>query len=494
MKKYIIILLFVSLFVSCSEDFLEEDPKGQLTTKGFFQNGQDLELGLIALYSQVNAIFGASQTCVALMGADDITTRPGSNKGPFREYDTFAATNTNPWVYYGRPYTAILAANNIIVNYESAEKATEEERRLAAGQAHFLRALSYFWLVRVFNEIPLITQLEVDYEAVKSSTQDVYALIIEDLKIAEDFLPNSWSGMKAGVAPTKGSAKAQLASVYLQMAGYPVNDESKYALAAQKAKEVMDNADVYGYRLLDNFADLWTPEQFNDEIVFGLVYDRKISPWTGSNGNMWAPMGCKPEEEGGWDDYFAEINFFNKFPEGARKDATFQTVIKPDAETTWHWTEAVQKHPYYKKMQQIEGYDAEKPWVYIDWWSSRTNMVIRYAEVLLIYAEAQAMSAAADQSAYDALNAVRFRAGLENMSSGLSNVAFRDSVVMERAWEFAGAEINAARWYDLVRLERVEEAAQDRHESELPILNPPTKEDYFAPIPISEILINPNLE
>ncbi|NQU54565.1 MAG: RagB/SusD family nutrient uptake outer membrane protein [Bacteroidetes bacterium] len=494
MNKYIIFLLFVSLFVSCSEDFLEEEPKGQLTTKGFFQNGQDLELGVTALYNRVNGIFRASQTCTALMGADDITTRAGSNKGPFREYDTFSATNTNPWVYYDKPYSAILAANNIIVNYEDAEKATEEERKFAAGQAYFMRALSYFWLVRVFNEIPLITQLEVDFEAVKSSPQDVYALIIEDLKIAEEFLPNSWSGLKDGVAPTKGSAKAQLASVYLQMTGYPVNDESKYALAAQKAKEVIDNAGTYGYRLLDDFADLWTPEKFNDETVFGLIYNQKTPGWTAENGNMWAPVACKPEEEGGWDDYFAEINFFNKFPEGPRKDATFQTVIKPNAETTWHWTEGVQKHPYYKKMQQIEGYNPDEPWIYIDWWSGRTNMVIRYAEVLLIYAEAQAMASSPDQSAYDALNAVRIRAGLSEMSSGLSNVAFRDSVVMERAWEFAGGEINAARWYDLVRLERVEAAAQDRHEWELLILNPPTKEDYFAPIPISEILINPNLE
>ena len=104
------------------------------------------------------------------------------------------------------------------------------------------------------------------------------------------------------------------------------------------------------------------------------------------------------------------------------------------------------------------------------------------------------MASSPDQSAYDALNAVRIRAGLSEMTPDLSNEAFRDSVVMERAWEFAGAEINPARWYDLVRLERVEEAAQDRHESELPILNPPTKKDYFAPIPISEILINQHLE
>lgn len=494
MKKYLLLIFVVALLGACSDDFLEEDPRGQLTTKGFFKNNQDLELGLTAMYSQVNGIFNASQWAVPLMGGDDVTTRTGSNKGPFREFDTFAATNSNKWVYYHLPYNAILAANNIIINYEEAVNASEQEREYAAGQAYFIRALSYFNLVRVFNEIPLITELGVNYEAEKSTPQEIYTQIIDDLQKAEEFLPNSWEGMKAGVAPTTGSAKALLASVYLQMAGYPVKDASKYALAAQKAKEVIDNADMYGYRLLDNFADLWTPAKFNDEIVFGCFYDRKISPWTWENGNMWAPLACKPEEEGGWDDYFAEINFFNKFPEGPRKDATFQTIIRPNAETTWHWTEGVQKHPYYKKMQQMEGYDPEQPWVYIDWWSSRTNIIIRYAEVLLIYAEAQAMTAAPNQEAYDAVNAVRNRAGLEDLATGLDQESFRDSVVMERAWEFAGCEINPARWYDLVRLERVEEAAQDRHESELPILNAPTKEDYFAPIPISEILINPNLK
>ncbi|MEN8119304.1 MAG: RagB/SusD family nutrient uptake outer membrane protein [Bacteroidota bacterium] len=490
MKKYLIIIILAGMFYSCNKDFLEEEPKGKLTTDGFFQNAEDLELGLNAVYAKANEIYNAAQCGTALMGGDDVTTRSGSNKGPFREFDTFSATNTNPWAYFHLPYAAISAANNIIVNYENATMATEEEREFAAGQAYFIRAMSYFYLVRIWNEIPLITNLEVNLEIEKSSPQDVYEVIIEDLQKAEDFLPYAWTGLKANIAPTNRSAKALLASVYLQMAGYPVNDASMYTLAAQKAKEVIDNG---GYVLLDNFADLWTAEKFNNEIVFGLFYNRGISPWTWSNGNMRAPLACKPEEEGGWDDYFAEINFFNKFPEGARKDATFYTVFHPDANTTIDWTQGAQKHPYYKKMRDMEGYNPDEPWVYTDWWSSRTNIIIRYAEVLLIYAEAQTMAAGPDASTYDALNQVRFRAGLADMTPGLDQLSFRDSVVMERAWEFAGMEINPARWYDLVRLERVEKAAADRHPDELKIINPPDKGDYFAPIPISEILINPNL-
>ncbi|MCU4174260.1 RagB/SusD family nutrient uptake outer membrane protein [Carboxylicivirga sp. N1Y90] len=494
MKKYIIYLFALGMFFSsCSDDFLEEDPKGKLTSNGFFKSASDLEFGLVAMYNKANAVYNQSQFATVLMGGDDVTTRTGSNKGPFREFDTFSATDANPWMHWGQAYACVWSANNVIVNYANASEASQDERLEAAGQAYFIRAMSYYYLVRVWNEIPLITDLQVNLEIQKSGPEAVYELIVQDLKYAEQYLPESWEGIKKGVAPTKGSAMAQLASVYLSMAGYPLKDEAKYALAAQKAKEVMDDAGLYGYRLLDDFADLWTKDQFNDEIVFGLFYDRNIAPWTWENGNMRAPLASKPEEEGGWDDYFSEINFFNSFPEGPRKDATFQTVIRPDAETTLDWTEGVQKHPYYKKMRDMNGYNPDEPWAWVDWWSSRTNIVIRYAEVLLIYAEAQAMSANPNQAAYDAINAVRNRAGLDDLPSGLSKLDFRDAVVMERSWEFAGMEINAARWYDLVRLERVEEAAQNRHESELPILNAPTKDDYFASIPIGEKLINPNL-
>lgn len=157
------------------------------------------------------------------------------------------------------------------------------------------------------------------------------------------------------------------------------------------------------------------------------------------------------------------------------------------------WTETLQRRPYYKKYWDIPGFDWEKPWEYVDWKSERTNVVLRYANVLLTYAEAQAMSEGPDQSAYDAVNRVRNRAGLENLTPGLSATAFRDSVVLERSWEHAGGEFAASPWYDLVRLERVEEAAADRHPWEQPIFTPPDKADYFAPYPDRDVLVNPNL-
>jgi len=130
---------------------------------------------------------------------------------------------------------------------------------------------------------------------------------------------------------------------------------------------------------------------------------------------------------------------------------------------------------------------------YFSYASNRTSVVMRYAEVKLIYAEAQAMSSSPDASAYKEINDVRRRAGLADLTPGLSQTAFRDSVVMERAWEFAGPE-QGQRWFDLVRLERVEVANSNRHEWELPLVNQPSKLFYFSTIPYQERVINPNLD
>ena len=134
--------------------------------------------------------------------------------------------------------------------------------------------------------------------------------------------------------------------------------------------------------------------------------------------------------------------------------------------------------------------------------------MIRYAEVLLIYAEAQAMAENGPNAlAYNCINRVRNRAfaGVgstqKNLQPGLSATAFRDSVFVERGWEFAGFEI-CSRWFDLVRMELVEDAVKEkpdhsflpgRSPKEWPIANPPTKRRYFLPIPADDALLNPNL-
>ncbi|MCF8361276.1 MAG: RagB/SusD family nutrient uptake outer membrane protein [Prolixibacteraceae bacterium] len=509
MKKNYFIILLLAMLVSCSEDFLEEQTYGLIRPDNYFTTTDDLEKGVNALYANLQKLYRETATYSTCMGGDDVTTLPGGNKGAWLQFDIFSAqdNNANMGNIWGICYASIKQANVIISSIDNIVEPSDQpsflqnQKKRALGQAYFVRAMAYYHLVRTWNEIPLITELTIDYEVSPSQAADIYTLIVNDLTQAESLVPADYNTAPDAsnhekntsfARATSGSVKALLASVYLTMAGYPIKDESKYALAAQKAKEVIENADTYGYSLMENFADLWLfDNNLNSETVFGCYYNHKVGD--GFNANMNAPLAYRPSDFGGWDDVFAEINFFNEFPEGPRKDATFITEGRASSSSSLlTWQEFESAHPYYKKWADIPGYDPENMAKWIDWRSSRSAMVMRYAEVLLIYAEAKAMSSGPDASAYAAINKVRNRAGLEDLPIGLSATEFRNAVIDERKWEFAGNEPNA-RWFDMVRTETVESATAKRHPNEIPLVNQPGKDRYFAPIPQADKILNPNL-
>jgi len=515
MKNTIYILILTILSVSCNKDFLDETTKGLIRPVDYFRTTADLEKCVNALFSNANLMYNQTATFSFCMGGDDVTTLPGGNKEGYKQFDVFSVQDNNDRYrnMYTCAYGAIKQANVIITNIDKFVEPVDnpallkDQKNRALGQAYFIRALSYFNLVRMCNEIPLITDLSVSYDLEKSPATDVYKLIVEDLTKAESLLPAKYSAASnlssleqstLYARPSSGSAKSLLASVYLTMAGYPVKDNTKYALAAAKAKEVIDNEAGYGYTLLANYGDLWKyTNKINTETVFGLHYNHVVGDWsdngTWANGNMNCPLSYKPGDFGGWDDLFAELTFFNEFPSGPRKDATFLTQAKKTpSDPLLTWQNYNTKHPYYKKFLDIPGWDENNAGAYFDWWSSRSVMVIRYAEVLLVYAEAKAMSGGPDALAYTCVNRVRSRAGLADLPGGLSGAAFSDAVIMERKWEFAGNEPNA-RWFDMVRTETVESATAKRDPKEMPLVNQPSKANYFAPIPSVDRVLNPNL-
>ncbi len=490
LNSYICLLLLLGIFVSC--DVLEEKVESKIVAETYFTTDDQLLNACNTIYYELCDLCDNNTRFNGIcLGANDVTTNPAYTV--LVEFETYNISGNNDKLKYWWKgfYKVIKTCNNIIVN--STKVADSEKKNMALGQAYFGRAWAYFWLVRAHNRIPLLLDIDIHPDVGLSEPRVVYDQIIDDLKKAETLLPDSYNDYRAKIAFNRGAAKSVLSLVYLTMAGYPVKDVSMYALAAQKAKEVIDNKEVWGYRLLDDCADLWKNVKFNDETILGYYFNN-------NNGvaNQSAPYNGMPSEWTGWDGYFAELNFYKKFPEGPRKLATFgmeYPVRNPDGTTSIvDYTQLKMKHPYYRKMWDYDGMNWEEPWIYYDWTSSRTTVAMRYAEVLLIYAEAKAMSSSPDESAYDAINQVRRRAGLPDLTPGLSQTAFRDSVIAERAWEFAGLEANGSNWFDLVRTERVEEAAADRDPSEIPILRPPTKANYFAPIPDYDVMLNPKLK
>ncbi|MCF6405036.1 RagB/SusD family nutrient uptake outer membrane protein [Chitinophaga filiformis] len=480
--KNIYIILCLLLTAGCGKQ-LTEDPRGLVGGSAALSSVAGLESALTGAYGSLMVPWNSGFTTVSqiamTMGADDLTTHPGSNKEEFREFDRFNVSSLNSRmnpIWLGC-YKTIQSTTNIINNYQQVQDGTTATVNAIVGEASFLRALCYYWLTRLWGEVPVIPTEQYSPDLLhltKSTPAVIYKLIEEDLARAEEMVPEK---KRDPGRPNKGAVKALLADVYLTEAGWPLKDQSKYALAAAKAKEVIDNKAVYNFDLFqDGYLKIFAGGTTED--VFTLFTRGQWSTY-----NSFYGLSTMPENEGGWSDFFPELKFFREFPAGSRKDATFSTEFVVSGDTI-PWQETTTKHPYYKKFTIQSG--AKN--VYM---SNNPVIMIRYAHLLLIYAEAQARATGSpDAQAYAAVNAVRQRAGLSPLPEGLTGSDFAAAVVQERAWEFAG-EWN--RWFDLVRLEQVAAANADKDPGDLAPAGTITQQQYWMPVPGADAIINPNL-
>ncbi|QEC78896.1 RagB/SusD family nutrient uptake outer membrane protein [Mucilaginibacter ginsenosidivorax] len=483
MKRFSIFITTLFLLLSCKKS-LQENPLGQVAGGNALNTVGGLQAALVGAYRpmQMNFVegFTFSSTIGVLMGSDEFTTHPASNKASFREYDQFnvQGTNGNSFAIWSGCYKAIQGANNIINNYQITQGDQAIIKQIL-GEAYFLRAFNYYWLVRLWGNIPLLTseQYSASLLKIKSSPPaDVYALIEKDLSSAKDLMADK--PLQTGRA-SKGAALSLLADVYMTEGGWPINNQSKYALAAQTAKQVIDNKVNYGFDLVPDLKGLWTnlaTGTASQEEVFTL-HACGSCDWNHANsifGNS-----CMPSDEGGWDDFFPELTFFNNFPAGLRKDVTFHTTIVLPGGGTEPWQNDAVKHPYYAKYRLPDNA--------LIWQTSGTTPLMRYAQVLLIYAEAQARSeSSANSQAYSCINSIRTRAGLPNLS-GLSNSDFINATIKERSWEFAG---EFCHWFDIVRLQTLSQIIATRDPAEIPIIGTPK---YTLPLPTNDLNLNPGL-
>ncbi|HTF19380.1 MAG TPA: RagB/SusD family nutrient uptake outer membrane protein, partial [Chryseolinea sp.] len=320
MKK--ILLLFIVGLTGCSS-FLDEDPKGQIlgdnainTVKGLDAALTGTYKGLLRTWSRGFLTNGSLQGTTA--GGDDLTTLPDGNKEKWRELDQFEVNDQNPHIaqIWNGCYKTIQGANNVIINSVKTEGDPAQIGQIV-GEAYFLRGLSYYWLVRSFGRVPLITQLEFTEDLLTvglSEETAIYEAIEADLVQAEALLANA---KRDPGRPNKGSAKALLADVYLTQGGWPIKNASKYAMAAAKAKEVIDHKADYGFDLVDELTTLWPGAAYSIGTSEEVISFHTSANFGGSVNAFWGDSG-RPGESGGWDDYFAEVTFFNNFPEGKR--------------------------------------------------------------------------------------------------------------------------------------------------------------------------------
>ena len=489
-------LLYTGCFMAASMlsltscgDFLDEDPKGQLNPETFYTIEDDYTAGVNTLYDKVNQTQSWTNPMYPQWQGDDITANPGSNKQACAALDAFDSDGANKGVTeaWTQHYAVIKTANLII---EGSEKFPGDKAKIATalGNAHFWRAYSYYYLVRVFGKLPIITKTNIEqFDAQPSEIEKVYELIVQDLKDAINELPTGYDKEPArlfgvDVWATKQAAQSTLAAVYMSMAGYPLNKGTEYyKLAAELAKDVITNNGTYGFILNPDWKEVYSMgNNYNMETVLGINNDAK--GWWDHDSQLSSCCRFEGLGDGGWGDAWGEIAFWKRYPEGPRKNAiyapkvTFQETItekigneevkKDKISKAVYWWELDNNgkpvvdayHPMFTIFTvnaDEKGTMLKQPYDYMGinykgMVNDRRHNLIRYSEVLLWYAESAARAGLSDLTeAKKCLKLVRNRAvtDVENVTLGdgttvkidnMSAAQLAEACYIEHGWEVAG--------------------------------------------------------
>lgn len=448
MKKSFLnyIILFASIFItSCGKDFLEQLPETTRTTNKVYKTSSDFYTAVVGTYSTFkhNGLYGTAGTSSALLNLGEVVsdntdfgaTRAVSNVSTFELEDfNFSLTNTYFSSAWTGHYVGIARANTILARLPGASFDEASKTRFEA-EAKFLRALFYFNLVRLFGDVQLITTETTDptegYNVPRTAASKVYELIVSDLTFAEANLPTAITTAEAGRA-SRWAAKALVGKVYLT--------QKDYAKAAAKLNEVITsgqfNVTANSYAAV--FSNT-TPFASNKDVILAVQYK---SGQIGQGSSIWSASlpwnvgGTAFGVSGGSGEGFMRptADMLAEYePNDLRKAASIATSYL-NGTTTVNERYVVK----YKQTGTIAG-DAD-----IDF------PVLRYADVLLMYAEAlneQGQWA----TAAPFINQVRTRAGLSNLATSLSQGDARLAIEKERRVELA---FEGQRWFDLIRTGR----------------------------------------
>lgn len=557
-KKILLGCLFAASVLtttSCS-DFLDEDPKGQMSEGNVFKSQADLDASIHTIYEKLNQTQSWTNPMYPQWQGDDMTANPSSNKQAVAALDVFSSDGANKGVTgaWGQHFSLIKACNWVIEN-ASKTPTSQEEINIALGNAHFWRAYAYFYLVRVFGPLPMVVKTDPSATNVApSSVEEIYNLIVEDLKKAEGWLPTSYTtaprnhdGVDAWV--TKQATQSTLAAVYMAMAGYPLNKGTEYyALAAAKAKEVIDANGTYGFYNDADWSHVYSMgHNYNKETILGIDNNWNSGSWD-HDSELTSCCRFEGLGDGGWGDAWGEIAFWRRYPEGPRKDAvyapkiTFQDGATITKVCNWWDLDAEGKpvveayHPMFAiysvncdgdntAKEKFAPYNYLEP-NYTNMTNGRRHRLIRYAELLLWYAESAARSGASDLSvAKNYLREVRKRAvtDFENvtLSDGtkvaIANMTadqLADACYIEHGWEVAGQWTQmVTRRADELRMNElkknfdyrvankpivvaVENGKEYTAKESVPVVKSTWAgdESIYCPYPTTEVEKNPNLK
>ncbi len=434
------LLLLAFAFVGC-DGLLEETPEAFISPTNFYTSPADAVAAVNSVYDQIGSGINSSMWFQGQLTRDAST--PDHALFDAQGFPWYRWSSGIPyfWNMWQEPFRAIASANAVLGRVPAIQM-DETLKKRVLGEARFLRAYSYFDLVRNFGGVPIFTEevttLE-NLERPRSSVAEVYDVIVKDLQEAEAALPASYPSSDMGRA-TRGAAKAYLAKVYATMAGEPLRDASKWSLAAAKAKEVIDGGT---YDLLPSFASVFTLQNENSkESIFELQFKGGLGPPYVGEGFNARPSG--PGGTGKLGSYFGWLevrtDLIQSFEPG---DKRAEMIVNQFKKTNG---EVI---PFnlgkYFSIKHITQEQAAAVYATND--AEKNYAMFRFADLLLLYAEALNEAGGPTAEAYTAINRVRARAGLPALS-GLTKEQFRQAVRDERRHELYN---EGHRLYDLRR-------------------------------------------
>lgn len=469
-----ICMLIVSLTFASCEDFLTEEVRGQQSLDTYFQNADEAKSFVTGCYQaitfggwwNINTVWLLSEMC-----SDDgwmgNTTQSQSDYLSLAHYQGTGQSNgaiSNFWQYR---YKGILRCNIAIDRISRSGVSDETLKKRLVGEARFLRGYFYFELVRNFGGVPLVTGFLLPEEIkgiTRASSETVYEFIEEDLKAAAEALPqrSEYDAVDLGRA-TRGAALGLLGKVYLY--------QSKWQQAHDVLKSVIDENE---YELLDNFGDVWSVDHNNSkEGLFEVqyMYDGTYS----LGGSLTVITGARNGPGDGWSwgqptanleqaykdagdterlrwtiiktgcTEIAGENNFDKFIENSKKMANYNAYVEkygwdPDCyiiDPAQHKSARIVRKYFVPLEKRPEVYNIDR--------IPLNHRILRYADVLLMYAEAS-NELGDDVTARNYLNQVRSRVHLPDVTDGGDEL--RKAIRLERRLELAWEQ---NRLYDIRR-------------------------------------------
>lgn len=513
--KYSIILLLL-ITTSCDEGMLDVSNPNTFTSADFWKTEEDINKGLVAVYNMFYKQGTWTRNIYTQMNgmADDGVSLAGWTE--LAEWTKFRYTNydfaESPVKIWKEHYKAIFRANQVLDNIPNVEFQSEKAKNSIIGQAKFLRAFYYFYLAVFWENVPLVLETSSPSDRPQQvSVDELWSHIVSDLNDAVQYLPEQWDNANLG-RPTKGAAYAYLGKAFMQ--------QHKWPEARDAFSWLVEGEGAQYYDLVANYEHNFRGDTENNmesvfEIQFSQIHTTGYDHDFSTTSNLGTQIAMNHSPKGlGWNniqarrwlvDYYKRETtvdgkndmrlFYNLWYDDRAADFPEQTDVLIygrtwDEDPTWGSQVFIRKYTSNLPDRQTEFY-----------WHNINYRVVRYADILLSYAEVlNEISGGPTPLAIELVNKVRSRVNLPNIQDSeyydgaviVSNKeAFLEHLKVERALELP---LETVRWIDLKRWDFDAETVQEIQSRDPDFNTFILGRHERLPIPQSEVNNNVNLD